>query len=90
MKSAPRSCANCSSYDPGRGCWVWVNRSRPAGTPQAWPRPPAPDDCCKNHKTRLESDALDAAIYALWEPLLIKSRWAAERNKGRRDSEYGG
>jgi hypothetical protein len=87
MKSAPRSCTNCSSFDPVRGCWAWVNGSQQAGTPQALSRPSTPDDCCKNHKTRLESDALDAAIYALWAPLLIKSRWAAERSKGRRSSE---
>ncbi len=87
MKSTPRSCANCSSYDPVRGCWASINGSQEAGAPQAWPRPAAPDDWCKNHKTRLESDALDAAIYALWEPLLIKSRWAAERSKGCRDRD---
>lgn len=79
MKSAPRSCANCSSFDPVRGCWAGVNRSRPAGAPQARLRSSSPEHCCKNHRTRLESDALDAAIYALWEPLLIKSQAAARR-----------
>jgi len=87
MKSALRSCANCSSYDPVRGCWAWINGSQQADSQQALSRPSTPDGWCKNHNTRLESDALDAAIYALWEPLLIKSRWTAERSKGRRDSE---
>jgi hypothetical protein len=80
MKSAPRSCANCSSFDPVRGCWAGVNRSWQAGTPQARLRSSSSDHCCKNHRTWLESDALDAAIYALWAPLLIKSRAAAGRS----------
>ena len=75
MKSMPRSCVNCSSYDSASTCSILASRSRPH----------ASENACQNH-SQFESDALDTAIHALWEPLLIKSRWAAERSsKGRRN-----
>lgn len=87
MKSESRSCASCSSFDPACGCWASVSRSEQAGTLPARSGAMNPDNFCKNHRTWLESDALDAAIYALWAPLLIKSRTAAGRRKSRRDGE---
>jgi len=56
------------------GCWASVNHFEQADTPQAWRDSPGPDDCCQNHHTQRESEARDAALYACWQPLLIKSR----------------
>lgn len=84
MNQAQRICATCSSFDPAHGCWGSVNALAPSGAAQAPHRSSGPDDCCADHRTRLESDALDAAIYALWQPLLIKSSWSRTRHKERR------
>jgi hypothetical protein len=82
MKPAHRICATCSSFDPAHGCWASVNHLEQAEAPHAWRDLPGPTDSCKDHHTSLESEARDAALYALWQPLLIKSRWA--RTKGRK------
>jgi len=82
MNTVKRSCANCSSFDPAHGCWALANVAPQADTPQVWPQSTGPDTCCKDHRTQLESDAQDAALYAFWQPLLIKSRRATIRTRG--------
>jgi hypothetical protein len=87
MNLAPRTCATCSSFNPVHGCWASVNRFQKSGALQAWHEAPGPNDSCKKHQTKLESEAQDAALYAFWQPLLIKSRWAAARSKGCKDMQ---
>lgn len=85
MNQAPRICATCSSFNPGHGCWALVNRFQQPGTQPAWREAPGPTDSCKDYQTKLESDAQDAALHAFWQPLIIKSRWAAGRTKGHKE-----
>lgn len=87
MNQAQRSCATCSVFDPVRECWISASGAEQGDTPQAGRPSLGPDDCCENHQTQLESEALDAALYDLCQPLLIKSRWSATRNKDRRDMQ---
>ena len=81
MNSAQKACATCRSFDPVHGCWDWVNMPEQADASPSRSRPPGPDDCCDKHQTQLESDIQEAALYALWQPLLIKSRWARTKER---------
>lgn len=79
MNPTQKACATCRSFDPVHGCWDGVSLPEQADAPQSRSRPPGPDDCCDKHQTQRESDAQELALYALWQPLLIKSRWARTR-----------
>lgn len=71
MIAINRTCANCCAFSPAEDggtpeCLSLVSvLHRPGETPS----PPMANDCCDQHQTQAESDALGMAIGAHWSRL---------------------
>ena len=66
MLLTPKSCATCCSYSAAQGSCTSVDLMEKRATPQARYRSRSPDDSCKAHQSRLQSDARDLAVLAFW------------------------
>jgi hypothetical protein len=71
MNLNPKTHATCSEDSP----------AQPSGVQQqVQPRSSGPDGYSNDHQAKRESGE-DTDIYALINPLLIKSRWSATRSR---------
>ena len=80
MNLAQQTCAACGSLDPAHCCLPAAKlAAAQAGSPLH-----GPNDDCEKHQAQAQSDGQEAAVHALWQQLVIKSRWAVTRTSDRR------
>jgi hypothetical protein len=86
MNLNQKTCATCSTFDFMRGCQASASPAEQSDAQQAQSRSSGPDGYCNDHQAKRENEE-DTDTYALLNPLLIKSRWAATRSRSRKSME---